>query len=65
MGFIFQSLGRTIIAGLLLLVLIILAVSTHYSIAVSFEHYWFALLFRWLHANTDRMPAFFEGKGIH
>ena len=49
MGFIFQSLGRTIIAGLLLLVLIILAVSTHYSIAVSFEHYWFALLFRWLH----------------
>jgi len=49
MAFILQSLGRTVIASLVLLMLILLAVSSHYGVSVSFEHFWFALLFRWLH----------------
>ena len=49
MALILQSLGKTVAAGFLLLILILLAVSPSYGVAVSFEHFWFALLFRWLH----------------
>lgn len=49
MAIILQSLGKTVAAGFLLLVLILLAVAPSYGVAVSFEHFWFTLLFRWLH----------------
>lgn len=49
MTFIFQSLGRTLLAGLVLLGLILWLVSFCYGVSLSFEHIWFSFFFRWLH----------------
>ena len=47
MGAIFQSLGKTVLAGFVILVLIILV--TGGAGARAGDHAWFAFLFRWLH----------------
>src|SRR3989440_13101873 len=56
MGAIFQSLGRTITAGVVLLIvfIIIAGLGTGHWIAVN-EHAWFAFLFRWLHVLSGVM----------
>jgi hypothetical protein len=48
MGSILQSLQRTIIAGVVLLVLIIAAVTTLTGNAIAFDHAWGAFVMRWL-----------------
>jgi hypothetical protein len=45
MGAIFQSLGRTVLAGVVLLVLLVLAVGTN----VGVSHAWWTFVMRWLH----------------
>ncbi len=45
MNAIFQSLGRTVLAGVVLLLILILAVGTN----VSFSHAWSTFLMRWMH----------------
>jgi uncharacterized membrane protein len=45
MSTIFQSLGRTVLAGVVLLVLLVLTVGSN----VSFSHAWFTFLMRWMH----------------
>ena len=56
MGAIFQSLGRTVTAGVVLLVvfLIIAGLGTGQWIAVG-EHGWWAFFFRWLHVLSGVM----------
>ncbi len=51
MGSIFQSLQRTIIAGVVLLVLIVAATGS----AVAFDHAWGAFVMRWLHVLVGVM----------
>ncbi|MCS6763551.1 MAG: hypothetical protein MO853_05815 [Candidatus Protistobacter heckmanni] len=46
MASIFQSLGKTVIADIVLLIVILLIVSGTVGSAVSFSHQWFAFLFR-------------------
>jgi uncharacterized membrane protein len=56
MGTIFQSLGRTIVAGLVVLVVIILAVSgITDGGARAGDHSWWAFVFRWLHVMSGVM----------
>src|SRR5262245_14340040 len=55
MGAIFQSLGRTIIAGIVLLVVIIIIVSTAVGGAMKFDHAWWAFFMRWLHVLSGVM----------
>ena len=55
MGAIFQSLGRTIIAGVVLLVVIIVVVSTVAGGAMKFDHAWWAFFMRWLHVGSGVM----------
>src|SRR4051794_37817475 len=56
MGAIFQSLGRTVTAGFVLLVVILgLASALTGSVAVSGQHAWFAFLFRWFHVLSGVM----------
>ncbi len=50
MGAIFQSLGRTVAAGLVLLVLIVLLAGN-----VQFSHAWGAFVMRWLHVISGVM----------
>jgi uncharacterized membrane protein len=50
MGAIFQSLGRTVGAGVVLLVLLVLAVST-----AKYDHAWGAFVMRWLHVMSGVM----------
>jgi uncharacterized membrane protein len=50
MGPLFQSLGRTIIAGVVLLVLIILLAGN-----IQFNHAWGAFFMRWLHVMSGVM----------
>ena len=50
MGAIFQSLGRTVTAGVVLLVLLILAVST-----AKYDHAWGAFVMRYLHVLSGVM----------
>lgn len=45
MSVIFQSLGRTVLAGVVLLVILILAVGTN----INLSHTWFTFLMRWMH----------------
>ena len=45
MSFIFQSLGRSLLAGLLLVVLLVVALGGN----VSLNHVWMAFVMRWLH----------------
>ena len=55
MGAIFQSLGRTITAGVVLLVIIIIIVSTAVGGAMKFDHAWWAFFMRWLHVLSGVM----------
>jgi putative copper export protein len=57
MGAIFQSLGRTIIAGLVVLVVIIVVASGVYGggAANAGDHAWWAFVFRWLHVMSGVM----------
>jgi uncharacterized membrane protein len=55
MGSIFQSLQRTIIAGVILLVLIVVAVTTATGTAITFDHAWGAFFIRWLHVLVGVM----------
>ncbi len=56
MGAIFQSLGRTVTAGVVLLVVILgLASALTGGIAVSLSHGWYAFLFRWFHVLSGVM----------
>ena len=50
MGVIFQSLGRTVAAGFVLLVLLVLAVST-----AKYDQAWGAFVMRWLHVMSGVM----------
>ena len=52
MGAIFQSLGRTITAGVVILVVIALIAGTHGKMM---EHAWWAFFFRWLHVLSGVM----------
>ncbi len=53
MGAIFQSLGRTVLAGFVILVLLIIV--TGGAGARAGDHAWFAFLFRWLHVMAGVM----------
>ncbi len=53
MGAIFQSLGRTVLAGFVILVLIIIA--TGGAGARGGDHAWWAFVFRWLHVMSGVM----------
>ena len=53
MGAIFQSLGKTITAGFVLLIILILA--TGGAGAKMGDHAWWAFLFRWLHVMSGVM----------
>jgi len=55
MGAIFQSLGRTITAGVVLLIIIIVVVSTAMGGAMKFDHAWWAFFMRWLHVLSGVM----------
>ena len=56
MGAIFQSLGRTIVAGLVVLVVIIVIVSgIHGGGAKAGDHAWWAFIMRWLHVMSGVM----------
>ena len=55
MGAIFQSLGRTVTAGVVLLVVILGLASALTGIAVSPSHGWYAFLFRWFHVLSGVM----------
>ena len=50
MGAIFQSLGRTVAAGVVLLIILILLVST-----AKYDHAWGAFVMRWLHVMSGVM----------
>lgn len=50
MGAIFQSLGRTVVAGVLLLILIVLLAGN-----IQFGHAWGAFFMRWLHVLSGVM----------
>jgi uncharacterized membrane protein len=52
MGAIFQSLGRTVTAGVVLLVLLILAVGTG---TITYDHAWAAFFMRYLHVLSGVM----------
>ena len=56
MGAIFQSLGRTVTAGVVLLIIILgLVAALAGGVAVSAQHAWVAFLFRWLHVLSGVM----------
>ena len=56
MGAIFQSLGRTVTAGVVLLLVILgLASAMTGGIAVNAGHAWFSFLFRWFHVLSGVM----------
>ena len=52
MGAIFQSLGRTVTAGVVILVVIALIAGTYGKMG---EHAWWAFFFRWLHVMSGVM----------
>ena len=55
MGAILQSLGRTIAAGVVLLILIIVVVGAATGSWISLDHAWWAFFFRWLHVLSGVM----------
>ncbi|MGH8699218.1 MAG: urate hydroxylase PuuD [Burkholderiales bacterium] len=55
MGAILQSLGRTIVAGVVVLVVIVIVVSTAAGGAMKFDHAWWAFFMRWLHVLSGVM----------
>jgi uncharacterized membrane protein len=55
MAAILQSLGRTIIAGIILLILIVAIVSGVTGVGPHFDHAWGAFVMRWLHVASGVM----------
>jgi uncharacterized membrane protein len=55
MGAFFSSLGRTIIAGLVVLVVIIVAANGLYGARGVGDHAWWAFVMRWLHVMSGVM----------
>jgi uncharacterized membrane protein len=55
MGAVFQSLGRTVIAGVVLLVLIIILVGASTGAFIQFSHAWGAFFMRYLHILSGVM----------
>jgi uncharacterized membrane protein len=55
MGAIFQSLGRTIVAGIVLLVIIVALVAWGTGSAIHVDHAWGAFFMRWLHILSGVM----------
>lgn len=55
MGAVFQSLGRTVVAGLVLLVIIVLLVGVLTGNSMHFDHVWGAFFIRWLHIASGVM----------
>ena len=56
MGAFFQSLGRTIVAGLVILAVIIVAASAIWGGGAKMgDHAWFAFIMRWLHVLSGVM----------
>ncbi len=55
MGAIFQSLGRTVTAGVVLLILIILLVGMTTGSMIQVNHAWTAFFMRWLHVLSGVM----------
>ena len=55
MGAILQSLGRTVVAGIVILVVIVIVVSTVAGGAVKFDHAWWTFFMRWLHVLSGVM----------
>ena len=56
MGAIFQSLGRTVTAGVVVLLVILgLVAAMSGGVAVSAQHAWVAFFFRWLHVLSGVM----------
>ena len=55
MGAIFQSLGRTVTAGVVLLVVIIVLVGAVTGTWIRGDHAWWAFVFRWLHVMSGVM----------
>ena len=55
MAAILQSLGRTVIAGLVILILLVLIASSVSGIAPAMGHAWGAFFMRWLHVLSGVM----------
>src|SRR5258708_3455294 len=55
MGAVFQSLGRTIIAGVVLLVIVIVLVGVTTNSWIHVDHAWSAFFMRWLHIMSGVM----------
>lgn len=55
MGAVFQSLGRTVIAGLVLLAVIIILAGALTGTWISVDHAWSAFFMRWLHILSGVM----------
>jgi uncharacterized membrane protein len=55
MGAIFQSLGRTITAGVVLLLVIVIVAKTAAGGAMVFSHEWWFFFMRWLHVLSGVM----------
>ena len=55
MGAIFQSLGRTVTAGVVLLVVVVVVVGALTGTAVRMDHAWAAFFMRWLHVLSGVM----------
>src|ERR1700716_874331 len=55
MGAFFSSLGKTIIAGLVVLVVIIVAANGLYGTRGVGDHAWWAFVMRWLHVMSGVM----------
>lgn len=55
MAAILQSLGRTIIAGIILLILLLVIVSGMTGVGPQFDHAWGAFVMRWLHVVAGIM----------
>ena len=55
MGAIFQSLGRTIIAGVVVLIVIIVAVGSATGSMIQINHAWSMFFMRWLHVLSGVM----------
>jgi uncharacterized membrane protein len=55
MGAIFQSLGRTIVAGVVVLIVIILLVGSATGSMIKIDHLWSIFFMRWLHVLSGVM----------
>ena len=55
MGAIFQSLGRTVTAGVILLLVIIIAVGALSGVPIKGDHGWWTFFMRWLHVLSGVM----------